>query len=109
VGGPETVVKSLKSTKIGGQVHVIKAIAKGCTELATDVLVQVVWRCASLRGIQIGSRAQFVDMNKMLEANPESTRPYIDRVFPFEEAREAYRYFESQAHVGKVVIKVAKQ
>ena len=31
----------------------------------------------------------------------------IDRVFPFEEAREAYRHLESGSHFGKVVIRVA--
>ena len=31
-------------------------------------------------------------------------RPVIDRVFPFEEAPDAYRHFESRAHFGKVVI-----
>jgi NADPH:quinone reductase-like Zn-dependent oxidoreductase len=30
----------------------------------------------------------------------------IDRVFPFAEAVDAYRYLESGAHVGKVVIAV---
>ena len=32
--------------------------------------------------------------------------PVIDRVFPFAEAREAYRYLQSGAHFGKVVITV---
>jgi NADPH:quinone reductase-like Zn-dependent oxidoreductase len=32
--------------------------------------------------------------------------PVIDRVFPFSAAKEAYGYFASQAHVGKVVIKI---
>ncbi len=43
----------------------------------------------------------------MLEANPEVTRPVIDKVFPFDQALKAYAYLQSQAHVGKVVIKVA--
>ncbi|KAG6811351.1 hypothetical protein H0H87_010421, partial [Tephrocybe sp. NHM501043] len=50
----------------------------------------------------------FVDMNKLITANPQVTRPSIDRVFPFEQAKEAYSYLASQAHVGKVVIKVTK-
>lgn len=33
-----------------------------------------------------------------------SFRPRVDRVFPFEEATEAYRYLESNHQVGKVVI-----
>jgi NADPH:quinone reductase-like Zn-dependent oxidoreductase len=32
--------------------------------------------------------------------------PVIDRVFPFAQARDAYRYQTSQAHVGKVVIAI---
>ena len=31
-------------------------------------------------------------------------RPVVDRVFPFDEAPDAYRYFESRGHFGKVVI-----
>lgn len=46
-------------------------------------------------------------MNRLLSLHPEVTRPVIDKVFPFEEALRAYEYLESQAHVGKVVIKVA--
>lgn len=33
-----------------------------------------------------------------------SFRPHVDRVFPFEEATEVYRYLESNHQVGKVVI-----
>ncbi len=32
--------------------------------------------------------------------------PVIDRVFPFEEAKEAFSYMESGAHFGKVVIRL---
>jgi NADPH:quinone reductase-like Zn-dependent oxidoreductase len=32
--------------------------------------------------------------------------PVVDKVFPFEQAREAYRYLESGAHFGKVVISI---
>jgi NADPH:quinone reductase-like Zn-dependent oxidoreductase len=47
-------------------------------------------------------------MIRLMCANPESTRPVVDKVFSFEEAKAAYAYLESQAHVGKVVIKVSK-
>jgi len=32
--------------------------------------------------------------------------PVIDRVFPFADAKAAYRHLESQQHVGKVVIRI---
>jgi NADPH:quinone reductase-like Zn-dependent oxidoreductase len=33
-------------------------------------------------------------------------QPVVDRVFGFDQAREAYRYMESGSHFGKVVIAV---
>lgn len=45
-------------------------------------------------------------MVRLIRANPEKTKPIIDRVFPFDEALDAYAYQESQRHVGKIVIKV---
>jgi NADPH:quinone reductase-like Zn-dependent oxidoreductase len=45
-------------------------------------------------------------MNRLIAANPEKTKPVIDRVFTFEQAVDAFAYLESQQHVGKVVIKM---
>lgn len=46
-------------------------------------------------------------MVRLIIANPEKTKPVIDKVFPFDEALDAFAYLESQKHVGKIVIKVA--
>ncbi|KAF5391750.1 hypothetical protein D9757_001754 [Collybiopsis confluens] len=73
----------------------------------TDVVFPTIRKACYIRGIQIGSIAQFKDMNRLLALHPEVTRPVIDKVFSFEDARQAYEYLHSQAHVGKVVIKVA--
>ena len=43
-------------------------------------------------------------MNRLITANPETTRPVIDKVFPFSKTVEAFKYMELQKHVGKVVI-----
>jgi NADPH:quinone reductase-like Zn-dependent oxidoreductase len=45
-------------------------------------------------------------MNRLLAANPEVTRPHIDKVFPFDKVVDAFAHLESQAHIGKIVIKV---
>lgn len=45
-------------------------------------------------------------MNRLLSAH--KIKPVVDKVFEFEQAVDAYKYLESQKHVGKVVIKVAK-
>ncbi len=43
-------------------------------------------------------------MNRAIAVN--GLRPVIDRVFPFEQAREAFRHLQAAGHVGKVVISV---
>ncbi|MCA8894871.1 MAG: zinc-binding dehydrogenase [Amphiplicatus sp.] len=44
-----------------------------------------------------------IDLNHALEVN--GVKPAIDRVFPFEEAAEAYRH-QAAGAFGKVVIKI---
>lgn len=54
------------------------------------------------------ARCRFKDMLRLIEANPKVATPVVDKVFPWEEAIQAYEYLEAQKHVGKVVIKVAE-
>ena len=63
----------------------------------------VLWTSAlTVRAIVVGSRAQFETMNRAIEVN--ALRPVIDRVFAFEEAVDAYRYYANAQPFGKVVI-----
>jgi NADPH:quinone reductase-like Zn-dependent oxidoreductase len=41
-------------------------------------------------------------MNRAIEVN--GLKPVIDRVFPFDQAIDAYRYYEDTAPFGKIVI-----
>ncbi|KAG6865656.1 hypothetical protein C0991_000575 [Blastosporella zonata] len=106
VGGQGTLRKSIASVHPAGHIHLIGFVSEGVSE-AVGIVLNTIQNAITLRGVQIGSVAQFVDMNKLMSAHPETTRPFIDRVFPFEQAKEAYSYLISQAHVGKVVIQVA--
>ena len=56
----------------------------------------------TLRRIAVGSRAQFLAMNRAIALN--KLKPVIDRVFPFDDARAAYRYYEDGQYFGKVII-----
>ncbi|MEU1225683.1 NAD(P)-dependent alcohol dehydrogenase [Streptomyces sp. NPDC005828] len=58
---------------------------------------------ATLRSVAVGSRAQFTEMNGLIEAH--GLRPVIDRVFPFDEAADAYRHYAAGTSFGKVVIR----
>ncbi|KAF9001215.1 hypothetical protein BDZ89DRAFT_1082013 [Hymenopellis radicata] len=107
VGGPGTLEKSLTSVAYNGWVTLIGVLDKSDTALAS-VFGRTVFKSSNLRGILVGSVTQFQDMLKLMSANPETTRPVIDKVFTFDQALDAYAHLQSQAHVGKVVIKVAE-
>ncbi|KAJ7581414.1 hypothetical protein C8J56DRAFT_959988 [Mycena floridula] len=104
VGGAGTLEKSMKCVRLAGWIHIIGLLASAD---CPNIIPYSIGRAVILRGIQIGSVAQFKDMNRLLAAHPEATRPVIDKVFPFEDAVKAWAHLESQAHVGKVVIKVS--
>jgi NADPH:quinone reductase-like Zn-dependent oxidoreductase len=100
VGGAGTLPRSLRSVRRGGQVNVIGLLAGGGE---IDPMV-VLARSIIMRGIFVGSREMFEAMNRAITAL--EIRPVIDRVFPFEQAADAYRHLESGAHFGKVVIRI---
>jgi NADPH:quinone reductase-like Zn-dependent oxidoreductase len=100
IGGAGTLAKSLSAVKTGGQVSLI-GILGGAGEINP---MPVLFKSVCLKGIYVGSREMFEDMNHAMAVN--DVHPVIDRTFAFEEAREAYRYLESGAHFGKVCISV---
>ncbi|KAH7911144.1 hypothetical protein BJ138DRAFT_1179770 [Hygrophoropsis aurantiaca] len=103
VGGPGTIQKCIKSARYAGWIHIIGFVAQGESDLPIRAAIG---KALIYRGIQIGSVKQFEDMNRLITA--QNIHPLVDKVFPFEQAIEAYSYLESQKHVGKVVIKVSK-
>lgn len=98
VGGGGTINRSVASTAAGGQVHMVGALSVGT--LSPRSLIP--WK--TLRGIMVGSRADHEAMNRMIEFH--EIHPVIGKVFPFEKVIDAYRYLESAAHMGKVVIEL---
>ncbi len=58
------------------------------------------------RGIGVGSKRDFEALNKFLAEKKISLSPLVDRVFSFDESKEAFDYLYSGKHVGKVVIKL---
>ena len=73
---------------------------------AASEIFPIVTKAATGFGIYVGSREMFEGLNRALEQT--KIRPVIDKVFPFESAREAYEYMASESHFGKVVIRVGE-
>lgn len=99
VGGKDTLVKSLRALAMGGHIYVIGGVSGFGSELP---LGDVINRRAVIHGVYVGHRTSFEAMNSAFAR--AKVKPVIDRVFSFAEAPEAYRYQESGAHFGKVVI-----
>jgi NADPH:quinone reductase-like Zn-dependent oxidoreductase len=100
IGGPGTIAMSLKALGVGGHLSLIgTSLSPSGTGLDPLLLTG---RGITVGAISVGSRADFEAMNRAIALH--HLRPVIDRVFPFAEAREAYRHFEARGHFGKVVI-----
>lgn len=57
-------------------------------------------------GINVGPKQLFEDMLRFVDTN--GIRPHIDRIFPFEEAKEAIEYLGKGQHSGKIVVRVVQ-
>ena len=101
VGGADTFPRSLRAVAMGGTISVIGGVSGFTSDVA---LRDILGKSAVIRGIFVGSRDMFAAMNRAISLH--RLKPEIDRVFPFAEAPAAYRYQESGAHFGKVVVTV---
>lgn len=95
--GLNTLPKSVAAGAYNAQVTLIGAFPGG--EPVTNPFAG---QYLSIRRIAVGSRTEFEAMNRAIAAH--GTRPVIDRVFGFDEAADAYRYFRDGRPFGKVVI-----
>ena len=100
LGGEKTLQQSLRCIRPGGTLSMIGVLSGG---MLSAPLGLVVTRQVRLQGITVGNRDGFEAMLRAIEQHRLS--PVIDRVFAFEELKEAMAYLKSGAHFGKVCIK----
>jgi NADPH:quinone reductase-like Zn-dependent oxidoreductase len=98
VGGAGTLPNSLKAVRLGGYIALIGVLSGGGDVNPVPILMKSI----RVQGIFVGSRKMFEAMNRAIET--AGLHPVVDRVFRFENAREAMQHMESGAHFGKVVI-----
>jgi NADPH:quinone reductase-like Zn-dependent oxidoreductase len=96
-----TLEQSLKSVAVDGHIAFVGSVSGNWLPVDPRLLFGV---AATVRALAVGSRAQFICMNNAITTH--RLRPVIDRVFPFEEAVAAYRYYESASPFGKAIIKI---
>ena len=101
VGGTNTFPKSLRAVAMGGTISVIGGVSGFTSEVS---LRDILGKSVRIQGIFVGSREMFEAMNRAITQH--RLQPVLDRTVPFAEAPAAYRYQESGAHFGKLVITV---
>ncbi|KAF7303474.1 Alcohol dehydrogenase superfamily protein [Mycena indigotica] len=106
VVGNATLAKSIAAVRMGGSIDIIGLLGGVGNVTPPDIIGPSLWKQLKFRGIYVGAVSQFEDMNRVFVANPETTRPIVDKVFAFDDANDAFSYLNSQKHVGKVVIRV---
>ena len=104
VGGKGTVNRSVSAAAMGGTIAIIGGVSGFGGEVNPAALLATAKRMV---GIFVGSRAMLEDVMRF--ADTTGLKPVIDRVFPFAQAQDAYRYMESGSHFGKVVIDVTRR
>jgi NADPH:quinone reductase-like Zn-dependent oxidoreductase len=101
VGGAGTLPRSFLAARVGGTIAVIGLLSG----MATLDPMPILRRNLKVQGLYVGSTQMFEAMNRAIET--AGLKPVIDKVFPFAQAKEAYRHLKSQNHFGKIVIKHA--
>ncbi len=99
LGGEKTLPQSLRCIRPGGTVAMIGVLSGGAM---TASLGFVVTRQVRLQGVTVGHRDGFEAMLRALEQH--KIQPVVDRVFAFDELKEAMAYLKSGAQFGKVCL-----
>ena len=100
LGGEKTLPQSLMCVRAGGTISIIGVLSGGTM---TAQLGRIVMRQVRMQGIGVGHRNSFEAMMRAIDRH--RIAPVIDKVFPFEQLKEAMAYLKSRAHFGKVCIR----
>jgi NADPH:quinone reductase-like Zn-dependent oxidoreductase len=100
VGGVGTLPRSLRAVRMGGTIAQIGVLSGPSEQLPLPMILH---KQARIRGIYVGSRHDFEQMNACIELS--SLRPVVESA-PWAQTREVLHRMEAGAHFGKLVVSV---
>ncbi|MGH9598880.1 MAG: zinc-dependent alcohol dehydrogenase family protein [Terracidiphilus sp.] len=100
VGGAGTLARSLKSIRTGGTIAQVGVLTDAAEAIPIPSILR---RMARIHGIYVGSRQDFIDMNRAVSL--ALLRP-VGEEFHWSQAREVFRRMEEGSHFGKLVLTV---
>ncbi len=101
LGGGGTLAKSMEAVKINGRISLVGVLTGFDGQINP---LSILRKSIAVNGIYVGSREMQEQFHKALETN--KIHPVIDRVFKFEQVKEAYAFMQSARHFGKIVIEL---
>lgn len=103
VGGETTLAQSFKAVAIEGVISIVGFLGGWSKDEEKASFSGAFATNSIVRGMFVGSKRQFEDM--LVFIDERKIRPPVDeKVFTFEQAKEAYECLKSQKFFGKVVI-----
>jgi len=100
VGGEKTLPQSLRAIRPGGTISMIGVLSGAKMGVSLGLIVT---RKVCLQGITVGHRDSFEAMTRAIAQH--QVKPEIDRIFAFEELKEALEYLQRGKHFGKICIR----
>ena len=101
LGGGGTLARSMEAAKISGRISLV-GVLTGFEGQVNPL--PILRKSLSVNGIYVGSGDMQQQFHAALEQN--KIHPVIDRVFDFDQVKEAYGYLQSGRHFGKIVIRL---
>ncbi len=99
VAGGTTLAGSIAACAPYGRVGLIGVLDGVESTIST---IDILMRQITIRGILMESAQELRQFVRAAES--ATVRPWIDRVFPFDQTTAAYAHLKAQRHIGKVVI-----
>lgn len=100
VGGVGTLPRSLRAVKMGGAIAQIGVLSGPAEPIPIPMILH---KQVHLRGIYVGSRKDFEEMNEAIAAG--KLKPVFE-ARPWTEAKQAFKEMESATHFAKLVLRV---
>ncbi len=100
VGGVGTLPRSLRALRMGGTIAQVGVLSGPGEPLP---MAAILHKQARIRGIYVGSRQDFLDMNKAITLT--QMRP-VGEDFPWTHAPQVFARLEEASHFGKLVMSI---
>ena len=104
VGGASTLQQSLKAVRVDGLIAAT-GILGDAPDGKIPTVLDCIFFCCSVRGLFLGSRKQFSEMNRFIETH--DIKPFLDqKTFDMASTKEAYTFLMEQKHFSKIGIRL---